>query len=169
MLLSCFCFAISTFAEDPNYQKGVTLGEMILKEQLKQEFSLVTESKPKIDTHSKPERCMTIPIQNDPETSLYAFLSFSIPEEKWLLLSEEIIRFGGIIILKGLPNNSFNELAVRMNALRNRGMKAQVQIDPELFNRFGINSVPTFVKIKKDHFNKISGNISLAFALEKIE
>ena len=162
--------ATMVLTDNSNYHQGVKFGEMILKEQLRQEISFVCGPTTKVDPQFKEKKCPTLPLDHqDTETSLYVFMSFSVPDETWLMLSEEIIRYRGIIILKGLPGNSFKELAFRINALRSRGMKAPVQIDPNLFVRFGVDSVPSFVKINEESFNKISGNFSLEFALEKIE
>jgi len=169
MFVMPLCLTASVLADNPSYQEGIQFGEKIVKEQLKQKMLSVTGTA-KRDEVLKAERCQTTPqIKQDHQTSLYVFMSFNVPEETWLSLSEEIFRTDGTMVLRGLPNNSFKELAKRMHTLRKRGMKAQIQIDPMLFERFGINAVPTFVRNKNENFNKISGNISLAYALEKIE
>jgi len=169
MLLITICLAVSTLTDNPNYQEGIQFGEKIMKQQLKQKMASLkggVENKKIL----KLERCQTMPeIKPDPETSLYVFMSFSIPEEAWLALSEELIRTDGVMILRGLPSNSFKELGRKIKTLRSRGMKAPVHVDPMLFDRFGVKSVPAFVKIKDESFDKICGNISLAYALEKIE
>ncbi len=72
--------------------------------------------------------------------------------------------------MRGLINNSFKETAVYM-----REFKAGLWIDPTLFKAFNIVQVPTFVVLEKSFVqglvvkhDKLSGNVSLDFALEKI-
>jgi hypothetical protein len=38
--------------------------------------------------------------------SLYVFVSFSMPEAVWLSLSEEAVKAGGVLVLRGLPDNN---------------------------------------------------------------
>jgi conjugal transfer pilus assembly protein TrbC len=159
----------SVLVDNPHYQEGIQSGERILREQLKREVSLVCEKTMPKNSPITKKRCSIFPmIDPDPETSLYVFMSFSVPDEAWLALSEEIVQKNGIMVLRGLPGNSFQELAKKIHSLRSRGMKATVQIDPMLFSRFNIDKVPSFVKTTSKGFYKVSGNVSLRFALEKI-
>ncbi len=104
----------------------------------------------------------------DPQTSLYVFVSFGLPDEAWLTLSKELEKSAGVFVLRGLPENSFHQLAEKLHALRKKGMQATVQIDPRLFTRFQISAVPSFVVSEGDLFDKLKGNVSLEFALEKM-
>ncbi len=108
-------------------------------------------------------------VKADQQITLYVFVSFSLPEETWLTLSKEVEKVGGVLVLRGLPENSFNRLAVKMHALRKQGVHVAVQIDPRLFTKFGVEKVPCFVTVDEEKFDKLSGNVSLAFALRKME
>ena len=107
-------------------------------------------------------------MQADPDTTLYVFVSFSMPEEAFLALSNEIVRVGGVMVLRGLPGNSFKNLAVKIYELKKQGLRATIQVDPRLFSKYSITTVPTFVTTKDGRYDKLSGNVSLAFALEKM-
>ena len=83
-----------------------------------------------------------------------------------------------MLVLRGLIDNSFKKTAQFIKSLSNNG--AQAIIDPLSFKRFNINQVPQIVVISDDHncymgrcsqtplHDKISGNISLHYALERI-
>ena len=111
---------------------------------------------------------LNAPISLEPETSLYIFVSFSMPDDAWLLLSKEVEKTGGIFVLRGLPNNSFKQLAEKLYALRLNGVNATVQVDPRLFHKYNIEKVPSFVTVDENDFDKLSGNVTLAYALEKM-
>ena len=125
------------------------------------------------------------------DPKIYVFMSFSIPDETWLKLSSEMEKYSGIFVIKGLPNNNFQELARRVIDLKMKGMSTEVQINPKLFKQFKIKEVPTFVfpnhaallasrEEGRDEFlkltvysglsdcDRISGNISLSYALDVI-
>lgn len=122
------------------------------------------------ETQQKKEKCtLTANLTADPNTSLYVFISFSVPDETWIMLSNELEKTDGIFVLRGLPENSFRELAVKMQDLRKKGIMATVQIDPLLFEKYGIEQVPCFVIAEEKRFDKLSGNVTLAYALEKME
>jgi conjugal transfer pilus assembly protein TrbC len=107
-------------------------------------------------------------LKTDPETNLYLFVSFSMPDEAWISLSKEAEKIGAIFVLRGLPENSFQTLSIKMQDLRKKGMRAAVQINPRLFDRFEVSKVPCFVSLNEEKFDKISGNISLNYALKKM-
>jgi conjugal transfer pilus assembly protein TrbC len=119
----------------------------------------------------KSNKCLiNVNIASDISVSLlYVFVSFSMPDEAWITLSRDVQNVGGILVLRGLPGDSFKNLARKMHFLRQKGVHATVQIDPQLFTKFSIQSVPCFVVTDGDKFDKLNGNVSLAFALEKME
>lgn len=105
--------------------------------------------------------------------SLLVFISFSVPKATWRELDSQLQSLcdkslrgkplDGAFILRGLPKNSFSELA---DGIKDIG--STVLIDPRPFEEYGINKVPAFVLVKGDKFDKVEGNISLSCALDLI-
>ena len=83
-------------------------------------------------------------------------------------MSKELEKEGGVFVLRGLPNNSFSELAAKLLSLKKSGVNAAIQLNPIFFQTHQITNVPAFIVKAGDEFNKISGNISLKSALEKM-
>ena len=120
------------------------------------------------DALAKKEKCFTGELSQIDDPKFLVFVSFSMPESTWKSLSIETERAGGVFVLKGLPNNSFVELSKKLKKLREDGVNVNVQINPQLFGKYQIEHVPTFVAINGEKFDKVSGNISLGAALQKI-
>ncbi len=99
------------------------------------------------------------------EPMVKVFMSFSVPENIWINISKELSKVGGTFVLRGIPGNSFNELASKISKLKKNGVDAQIQIDPMSFREFGVDCVPTFVVANGKKFDKVAGNISLEFAM----
>jgi|GEM_PF-1458082 len=97
------------------------------------------------------------------------FVSSSMPLQTLRNLQQSADKVGGVLVFRGLINNSFKETSHYIKELG-----TSVWIDPTLFKDFSIVQVPTFVILEKPYnkehvslHDKIAGNISLAFALEK--
>lgn len=106
------------------------------------------------------------PLPDEKSVEIYIFLSFSVPEKVWLDLSHELDNKKGVIVIRGLPGNSFNALSEKIYNLKDKGLMADIQIYPQLFEKYQIKQVPAFVIINGNEFNKILGNISLQAALD---
>jgi len=147
-----------------------------LREKLRQDFQ--QKAQPDLDLPDFCKNCFLGGIsQMDPK--IYVFMSFEVPEETWLQLAHELEKFSGIFVVKGLPNNSFQDFANRLLTLKRKGMSVDIQVNPELFNKYHVKEAPTFVmtngetdKFLKvsvypgtEEWDKISGNISLTYAL----
>ena len=91
-----------------------------------------------------------------------------MPDEAWMSLSKEVEKVKGVMVLRGLPENSFQQLAMKMYDLRKRGVNATIQIDPRLFTKYDVERVPCFVTLEENTFDKLSGNISVSYALERM-
>ena len=100
------------------------------------------------------------------ELSLSVFISFSVPMESWKWLSKELEQIGGTFVLNGIPNGSFHEFALKIQALRKDGINAPIQIDPLGFEQYQIKQVPTVIVSDGKTFDKVSGNIPLRTALD---
>ena len=90
------------------------------------------------------------------------FISLSMPKETLKSLYQESDAQNITLVLRGLKENSFKKTAEYLKAL-----EISVQIDPELFKKYQISKVPTFVCIKENEYHTINGNISLDYAKNK--
>lgn len=116
--------------------------------------------------------------KKSPINQLMIFISISMPKNSLIQYSEQANKAGGVLVLRGIINNSFKDTAKFILSLNKMGVRAI--IDPLSFKNFNINHVPQVVVIKDGHgckdgrcsntplHDKISGNISLQYALELI-
>jgi len=109
-----------------------------------------------------------LPDMTRPIAPLIAFVSFSMPEDSLKAILEQVDRVGGTVLLRGLVNNSFKDTAtVVARLVEEHG--TGFGVDPKLFAKYDINTVPAFVVPNGEtSFDKISGNISLVAALEAL-
>lgn len=113
-------------------------------------------------------KCTNNSVDDDVDSPIYVLISFSVPLESWVSLSKEMEKLGGVFVLRGAPENSFKTLSHKILSLNDFGVTAPIQIHPKLFSEFDVKVVPTIIVRNGDKFDKISGNISLSYALEKI-
>ncbi len=112
-------------------------------------------------------------------SQVLVFLSFSMPErslQAWLLQCKQS---GATPVIRGLIHNSFKET---MTAIQKLSKKTGIgmQLDPILFNTFAITAVPAVVYVKDIplcpanmnckpvDYDKLYGDVSLDYALEKL-
>lgn len=100
--------------------------------------------------------------------SLLVFVSTSMPKASLKALFLEAERLGGRLVFRGLVNNSFKETLKTFEEIGVNG-----DIDPELFDKHTITSVPTITLISTEQDSKpvvdhVIGNVSLGAALELI-
>ena len=143
-VLSCY-----DFSKDLNEIKEMSEAKLAEKQQ-----EILAEIEKVKETSSKK-----------PENSIMVFASFSMPDTLWVSLSKELEKQEGAFVLRGIPNNSFPDLAKKILALREKGVFAPILLDPIKFKDYEISKVPTIVQIKEDGFDKISGTVSLHYAL----
>ncbi len=109
-----------------------------------------------------------LPDMKRPIAPLIAFVSFSMPEDSLKSILAQVDRVGGTVVLRGLVNNSFKDTATVVARLAGENGPG-FGVDPKLFAKYAITAVPAFiVPDGETNFDKISGNISLAAALEAI-
>lgn len=101
--------------------------------------------------------------------SIYLMMTFDLPENIWMEYSPVLEKIGGSFIVRGLPNDSFLEFAKAVKRLRDRGVKAPIQLNPKLFERFSIDRAPSIVLVDGDKYDKISGTVSISYALDQFE
>jgi conjugal transfer pilus assembly protein TrbC len=124
---------------------------------------------PQTTKTGKCQGCFTNPLSIAEEPKIFIFMSFSVPDAVWLNLSQELEGLEGVFVLQGLPHNSFKELAANILRLKEKGFNSTIQLHPKLFQEYEIEHVPTFMIEKGNAFDKVSGNISLSFALDLIK
>lgn len=104
----------------------------------------------------------------DEEESLKMCVSFSMPEEAILFLSKELEFYGGSFVLRGIPKSSFPEFFKKINHLREMGAYAPFSIDPDLFEEFSLEGVPTLLLTGEQGTDRVVGNLSIRDSLERI-
>jgi len=78
-------------------------------------------------------------------TSPMVLVSFSMPEEAIRALVEEAHSIGGAVVLRGMVNDNLPDTMERMYAMAEGGKGGGIAIDPTVFRRYNIDSVPAFV------------------------
>lgn len=114
---------------------------------------------------------------------LLVFVSLSMPEGALRKLIEQAERTGAVLVLRGLKDGSMVKTAVAVRQLLGE-RKAALQIDPQGFDRFGVNQVPTFVLLRDgtqaqrcadascvpaSSYATLAGDVTIEYALEWIE
>lgn len=89
---------------------------------------------------------------------LLVFISFSVPIPTWKEFSSMLATNKGAFVLRGLPSNSFSLFSERVQDLRKQGIDAHILIDPEAFELYSVDAVPTLVLIEGSKHDKITGN-----------
>ena len=106
--------------------------------------------------------------KDKPQQGAVYFVSFSIPEEGLKRMLGETRRYGIPATLRGMLNNDLKATAEAVLALVKDGATDGVQIDPTLFSRYGIRSVPALVVFCSQGHDIIRGNLRVRQALEKV-
>lgn len=103
---------------------------------------------------------------NQPSTrnmpTLYIFMSYSVPKQVWLDLWKQVDLYPFQFVLRGLPDNSFQKLAEKI-----KEYGCPVSINPNLFKKFGVTAVPTFIWVHKGVVKGVQGNVSLECAMKQ--
>ncbi|WP_018949070.1 type-F conjugative transfer system pilin assembly protein TrbC [Thioalkalivibrio sp. ALMg11] len=122
---------------------------------------------------------------------LIAFASFSIPDENLKRLILDVNRAGGVVLMQGLHEDSFEETSKKVRDIVGLSTEFEFDIDPRLFVTLGIERVPTFALVDEpDSILEasctqglgvceqadtevpaltVSGDVSVRYALETME
>jgi len=128
------------------------------------------------DHEGKMSKGLSITASDVPPTSkaeerketLLIFVSLSMPIESLKSLLRDAEKQRAVLVIRGLRHNSFKETAI---FLQEQGLTSStgMEINPDLFDKYGITKVPVFVMVKDGkEENRLSGNVSLAFASQKL-
>lgn len=97
--------------------------------------------------------------------SFRIFVSFSMPRELLASLDQQAKQIGAKLVIQGLKNNSFKETFAFAKSLGDQGIR--FDIDPKAFEDFEVTQVPAFVINQGNQYDKIVGNVSIAYALNE--
>jgi len=110
-----------------------------------------------------------------------AFASTSMPPASLRAMIDDVARAGGVVVFRGLPQNSAKALTAALSKVARPGEQLDgVGIDPRLFRAFGVEAVPAYVVTSSDFdlcdgFNcvgplpphdRMIGNVTAGYALE---
>ncbi|MCY4120666.1 MAG: type-F conjugative transfer system pilin assembly protein TrbC [Acidobacteria bacterium] len=131
------------------------------------------------------------PLPSEPSTAaperpataeVLLFTSLAVPAASWRAAARDAARIGAPLVLRGVAEGSLAGTARQVRA-RLGDANAGVAINPRLFRLFGIDRVPAVVVVpggvppcrqpgcaddNPPPFDRVSGNLSLAAALEVI-
>lgn len=106
--------------------------------------------------------------------SFYIFVSLNMKEKNLKLLLREAAKYNGVLVIRGLKNDSMIETVNYLQTLLKEKHEGVI-IDPNLFRKYRIDKVPSFVVAKHcfgsrcdQQYDTIKGNITPHFALSKI-
>lgn len=130
-------------------------------------------------------RRMESDVPDVPEDAVLVFVSFSMPDNVLSALAKQARIVGATLVLRGMKSGSLHQTKDAALAVNRAG--AAWQINPGLFESFGVKSVPTFVvtgnKEVLDHgcpldaadscslsgsYTSVSGDLSIELALQTI-
>lgn len=101
------------------------------------------------------------------EYKYYVFISSTIPKQSLIQILEQSKKINAEVVLRGFINNSHKVTTETFQDLINITQYGVI-VDPELFTKYQITKVPTFVIAKGDQYDKLAGNISWQEAIEII-
>ena len=115
---------------------------------------------------------------------LQIFMSFGLHDNIWLSLDQDMRLVGGRFVVKGMPGNDFKRLVKKIYHLREIGVVSPIDLNPIYFDKYNIDLAPSFLvkkstptdltalnnydSLSNEDIDLISGNITLAYALQKL-
>jgi len=113
---------------------------------------------------------------------LVVFVSLSMPVASLQALARQSSQYGAVMVFRGLKDNSLKATMLAMKSIIVNESKVNMQVNPVVFTKLNITTVPTFAVIKgksvsegdsqacapASAFMAISGDVPLAYALEKL-
>ena len=98
----------------------------------------------------------------------YVFVSSSMPRPSLMQLLEQSKKINAAVVLRGFINDSHKTTTFALQDLINITQYGLI-VDPELFTKYEITKVPTFVITNENKYDKVSGNISWQEAINLIK
>ena len=111
----------------------------------------------------------------DNDKNFYVFISFSMPEimiKNYFIEAKSLKQkkdINTVFVLRGFYKNSFKETLIRISSLLSDfdDKNVNMVVDPTLFRKYLINQVPAILKNCENDFYKITGSVSITYALEQ--
>ena len=124
-------------------------------------------------TKFKKELSNELSIKNEFDNSekkngIYYFVSFSMRDEAINEIMTLSQYYSIPVFINGLVNNSMKDTTVKFVKLFGEKTEYGIGIDPTLFQKYNITSVPSLIIECDSKYDKISGNIPIYQALEKV-
>lgn len=101
-------------------------------------------------------------------TQTSVFVSFSMPETLLQETLRECAQWGIPAYLNGLYGDSMKDTALKVMALSQRIPNLNLNIDPTLFERFGVHQVPALVVEDGTSYDVIYGNLTIHEGLARM-
>lgn len=99
---------------------------------------------PKVDPMAVAKRYQqSLPPEAKTQSDLMVFVSFSMPATSLRRIAAETARTGGVMVIRGFKDDSLKATVAATQELAALG--GELLIHPELFDRYQIHEVPTFV------------------------
>lgn len=110
--------------------------------------------------------------------NLLVFISFSMPKTTLSQLAVQVKKAGGVLVLRGVINNSIKDTIAAMHELSKQGVPAIIH--PKLFKMYNVRQVPTFVMHDPEYtsvhdekqtviIDKMMGNVPLEYVLRQFK
>ena len=115
--------------------------------------------------------------------ALMVFVSLSMPQPTLRKLVEQAARAHATLFVRGFVDNSIRTTVTKVQDLIGQANVA-IQVDPQAFDRFAIERVPSFVLVRDgtrpascasgvcapaEAFVKVTGDVSIDYALEAMQ
>ena len=97
--------------------------------------------------------------------NFYVFVTLSMPNLK--VLVSDAKKYDAILVIQGLKEDSFLKTANHLKEILKEESEG-ILIDPTLFRKYKVKKVPTFVIATNDAYDKLSGNVTIWYALNKL-
>jgi conjugal transfer pilus assembly protein TrbC len=115
---------------------------------------------------------------NNHNGQLYVFITLGMKVKNIHALLVEAKKYRAQLVIRGLKNDSFIETASFIREIAKKESEGVV-IDPNLFRKYNIQTVPTFILTKDcglfesskcdSSYDQLEGNVSIKYALEKMQ
>jgi len=103
----------------------------------------------------------------NPDSGILIFVSFSMPKASLIELNNQAQKYNATLVMRGIYKNSFSEMRKKILEISPDGLS--INIDPKAFEKYNIKQVPTFILVENNkEINRLSGNVSLDYAYEKL-